>query len=302
MCVAANDVDYNQHPNKQAFEHQWLHQASRGNIHQGIFVASASGNAYRLVSTGWPAPDPIQTLDKMKKALTEIKAQGEAAKLSRSLDPAKDKLKWESEAFTKPTGTLDLRISTRGYKFAGMTATDQRNPDFYHLDRLWFKPSEWREFLPTKLNVGATRPVEGVAKTRWVMLSHMQAGHSAWWIEHIRSSTMTSRVANIEGQLVKLEISGSYQMKADSQWCRDTYDGEILIHATFDTSKQQWQRFEACLLGTHTVGQMMSNIHAGSPTQRIAAYATINPGSDPDDQMIPYAWKHGYGLNWSRTP
>jgi len=182
-----------------------------------------------------------------------------------------------------------------------MTSADQRNPMYYHLDRLWFKPSEWRAWLPRTLTVGAKTTVSGPARTRIAMLSHMQANGSAWWDEHLRGGRMVSEVTAVQGDDVTLRITADYDMKASSQWNHDTFRADLLSYAVYNRKQDRFTRFEIATLGTHTVGKMQSNLHVGSPTQRVAAYATINPATDADDRMIPQNWKYGYTLAWCRS-
>lgn len=272
----------------------------RNEIQQGIFVASSSGRFLGRMNRGWPDPDADGTLMAMKEALAAYRSMSASERrLSRQLTDA-DRLRWEHEQFQRPAGTLDLRISSRGYGFDGMTTFDQRHPKFYHLDRLWFKPSEWRAWLPSNLAKGAKTRVTGPAYTRIVLLSHMQAGQSAWWESHIRGGQMESEVIGVDGDIVSLRITATYAMKGDTQWCTDTYNGKLLAYADYDQKQRQFKRFDLAMLGTHRVGKMVENIHVGSPEQKIAAAATLNPSSDADDRMIPMNWKYGYTLEWGR--
>jgi hypothetical protein len=301
VAVAFDDVSYNEHRDHGNFERQWLSNVMKGNIQQGIYVAASGGQFLGRANHGWPDPNPTEVLQALRQSLAEYRRLGSQRRLSKSLDAARDRLKWEQDAFVKPANTLDLRISSRGYPFSGMTSADQRHPMYFHVDRLWFKPSEWRAWLPPSLSVGAKTAVDGPARRRIVMLSHMQAGSSAWWEEHIVGGNMTSQVTAVKGNEVSLRVSASYDMKADSQWNKDTYQGNLLAFATYDRKQDRFTRFELATLGTHMVGEMKSNLHVGNPTQRIAAYATLNPSADADDRMIPQNWKYGYSLEWCRT-
>lgn len=295
-------MDYNEHPDRNRFERQWLASLMRNQIQQGIFVASSSGKYLGRMNRGWPDPDADGTLQAMKEALAAYRAMSPSERrLSRSLTEA-DRLKWEADGFKRPEGTLDLRISSRGYSFPGMTTFDQRHPKFYHLDRLWFKPSEWRSFLPPRLEKGAKTAVTGPAYNRIVLLSHMQAGQSAWWESHIRAGEMESEVVGVSGDTVSLRITARYVMKGDSEWCTDTYNGRLLAFADYDRKAAKFTKFELGMLGTHRVGRMLENLHVGSQEHQIAAYATLNPNRDADDRMIPQNWKYGYSIRWSQTP
>jgi hypothetical protein len=297
-----DDVNYKEHPDHERFERKWLATLMRDQIQQGIYVASSSGRYLGRMNRGWPDPDADATLQALKEAVAAYRRLTPAERrLSRSLTDA-DRLKWEQDAFKKPPGTLDLRISSRGYAFSGMTTFDQRHPKFYHLDRLWYKPSEWRAWLPAKLTPGSKTSVTGPLFNRIVLLSHMQAGQSAWWESHIRGGNMESEVVAVENNKVSLRITAHYDMRADSEWCRDTYKGRLLALAEYDTKDARFTKFELAMLGTHRVGRMMENIHVGSPEQQIAAYATLNPLANSSDRMIPQNWKYGYQLRWAQSP
>ncbi len=285
------------------FENSWLNTLFRGQLQQGIYVASSGGKYLGRMNRGWPDPDADGTLAALKQALAEYRQMSPSERrLSRQLDPAKDKLKWEQDRFVKPTGTLDLRISSRGYPFRGMSTFDQRHPSYFHVDRLWFKPSEWRAWIPGDLRVGAETLVKGPARNRIVLLSHSQAGGSAWWEEHIVGGQMKSKVVSLHGDTVELKITADYRMKANSEWCKDTYDGNLIAFATYNRKLDRFTRFDLAMLGTLTIGMMRENLHVGDPTAMMAAAASLNPNKDADDQMVPQKWKWGYSLNWCRVP
>lgn len=300
--MAIDDVAYNQHPDKPRYERRWLGDLFRENIQQGIYVASSGGQYLGRMNAGWPDPDADETFRLLRQAVAAYKRLPQEQRVLRRTLTAADKLKWESDAFVKPAGTLDLRISSRGYAFPGMTTFDQRHPKFYHLDRLWFKPSEWRAFLPSSLTAGAKTTVTGAPYNRIVLLSHMQGGQSAWWDSHIRGGKMESMVTHVSGDEVSLRITASYQMKADSEWCRDTYNGSLLALATYNRRSQTWSKFDLAMLGTHTVGTMMSNLHVGDPTQQVAVTASLNPLANEADRMLPMNWKYGYSIRWAQSP
>lgn len=262
---------------------------------------TASGQPLGYLNKGWPDPDPVAILAEMRKALASYRSmQPSARRLRAPLDPAKDKIQFEQDGFFKPAKTLDLRIVSRGLPYPGMTSFDQRHPMYYHIDRLWFKPREWRAFLPASLTVGAQAEVTGAARTRIVLLSHHQAGGSAWWEEHITGGKTVSRVTRVEGSQIHLAITGNYVMSANGEWCKDKYNGNLLAQAIYDRSKDEFVKFDLAMLGTHTVGMFRQNLHAGDLTARISAMAELNPLADDDDRMVPQNWKWGYTLRWCR--
>lgn len=260
---------------------------------------SSAGASLGYLNKGWPDPDADGILQGMREAKAAYaRLSPSERRLAQPLGD-KDRMRFEEEQFSKPEGTLDLRISSRGLPFKGMTSFDQRHPMYFHLDRLWFKPSEWRAFIPAD---GRATEVTGPARTRLVLLSHHQAGQSAWWEEHIVGGKTVSRVVARRGDLMDLEIEGTYTMRADSEWCKDSYEGRMMAHATFDMAGRRFTRFDLAMLGRHTVGRRMENLHVGDLTAKIAASASLNPLRTASDRMLPQNWKYGYGLPWCRTP
>jgi hypothetical protein len=182
-----------------------------------------------------------------------------------------------------------------------MTTFDERHPKFLGFDRLWFKPSEWQQFFPANLRVGAKVQVKGVPFERWVLHNHMQQASNAWDQSHIKSGTMTSEVTAVNGNLVDLTLRANYSMKAKTQWNEGAYEGNLLGKIQYDLGKQAFTKFDSVMFGWHHVGIPKSNMHVGEPSQWVATYTTINPLSDADDRMLPGNWYWGYGLNWCKT-
>lgn len=299
ILFAGDDVQYRESNDKAKAEWQRLSAGTGGLPQQGMYAMSAAGEPLGYLNKGWPDPDPVAVLDAMRVSESKYRTLPDNRRKGTEL-AAGDRMVFEKDAFGKPAGTLDLRIVSRGLPFEGMTSFDQRHPMFFHWDRLWFKPSEWREFLPATLAPGSTTTVRGPGRTRLVLLSHHQAGHSAWWEEHIVGGETRSTVMRVEGDRVHLRLEADYRMRADSQWCKDKYDGRLIGQAVYDRSTDRFVRFDLSMLGTHTVGVRQANLHAGDLTSRIAVMAELNP--TPDDPLPPQNWKYGYGDRWRQTP
>jgi len=279
-----------------------IHKGTYNLRQQGMFVMSSAGEPLGYLNKGWPDPDPKAIVAEMRKALAAYRALSSKQRLLDAPLGKEDRIPFEEDAFVKPPKTLDLRITSRGLPYEGMTSFDQRHPMYYHMDRLWFSPVRWRAFLPSELKPGASTVVTGPARTRIVLLSHHQAGASAWWEEHITGGQTVSKVVKLEGDAVHIRITGDYVMSANSEWCKDKYRGELIVEAIYSKSRDEFTRFDLGMLGTHTVGQRRENLHAGVLTSKIAATASINPLTDADDRMIPQNWKWGYTVEWCRRP
>lgn len=305
ITVAADDVDYNNSKQKSKREFQLLANVFRNDphgIHQGIFVVTPSGQWLVTANTGWPDPDPDAALARMKQALAKYNAMPKSERLLAQPLTDADRMTWEEDQFIKPERTLDLRVVKRGYAYPGMETFDERHPKFFGIDRLWFKPSEFRAYVPREYKVGNAIKVSGPAMERYILMSHMMKAQGAWDVNHIKTGDMTSRITKIEGSKIHLEIRAHFIASANTQWNKASYEGNLLGRAVYDSASDTMTQFEAVMLGTHDVGVLVSNLHKGDRVQRVASSFSLNPLSDADDRMLPQQWFWGYGLRWCRTP
>lgn len=303
VALAASDVEYAEHPDQSKAEARQMRGYFGGKgLQQGIYAVSSGGAYLVRANAGWPDPDPNGTLQALQKSLRDYRALPSSRRVRSAPFALADRMVFMREQFTKPKGTLDLRVVTRGYAYPGMTTFDERHPKYYGMDRLWYKPSEWRGWIPGERRVGASREVDGPLRDRIVLRSHQHQAQAAWDISHIRQAKMTSTITGVEGDHVSLRIEANYSMKADTRWNKSTYAGDLLAYATVDTSSGAWTDFRGAMLGTWTVGMMPENLRVGDPSQRTASSFRLNPLDDPDDAMRPSQWRWGYGLAWCRTP
>jgi hypothetical protein len=305
VAIASDDVQYKEQPDKQVLEARIVEKmfsTVQGGICQGIYVATPSGKLISRVNAGWPDPDAKQILVNINQATQRYYQMPKSERLfSQVPDPVKDRIAFKKDQFYKPNGTLDLRVTKRGYSYPGMTTFDERHPKFLGFDRLWFKPSEWQQFFPQNIKVGSKTQIKGIPFERWVIHNHMQKGHNAWEPDHIKSGSMVTEVTGIAGNLVDLSLKASYSMKADTKWNTGAYDGSLMGKIQYDLGANKFTKFEVVMLGWHHAGKFLDNARSGELTQWVSSYTTINPHNDADDRMIPGNWMWGYGLNWCKT-
>jgi hypothetical protein len=303
IAVAASDVDYVEHPDKERWEYRLLASAFRDQphgIHQGIYAITPSGEMLGKINHGWPDPDPEAALEALHRALRDYRRMPRAGRLLDSLpEAAAARLSWEHDQFTMPPGTLDLRVVKRSYPFEGMTSFDIRHPMYYSLDRLWYRPDEFREWVPERRVVGATREVKGPALRRLIFLNHLMRDDSPWDEEHVKHASMTSRITRIEGPRITIEIEAAFDLQASGPWNQGTYRGTLLGSGDFDAGRSTFTRLEMLALGTHTVGKLLPNMHSGHPISRMGALITLDP-QEGSARMRPTQWKWGYTLAWCR--
>ncbi len=271
-------------------------------LHQGIYVVSSSGKLIDRIVGGWPEYDPKITLDGLKKGLQAYRNMPKEDRVKSSAIPPEEQVRFGWMDFKKPAGTLDLRITNRAYSYPGMTTFDERHPTYLGIDRIWFKPSELASLFPAKIEVGAKKSVSGPLLDRWILTSQMMKGSAAWDESMFTNANMTSTVKAVRENEFDLLLSAQYDIRANTQWNKGHYNGELLANATYNRQSKTFTKFECVLFGTHTAGTRLSNVHSGDLSAKIAAFATINPHSDPDDDMPPSEWMWRYTLRWCQSP
>jgi hypothetical protein len=181
VAVAGSDVAYNEHPDQISWEVRHLRQSLEGaphGLHQGIYVVTSSGRYLGQINAGWPEPDPVEASRRLRAALSAYQSMSRAQRTFSGQVPAGVRFPWSD--FRLPEGGLNLRVTKRSYPYQGMTTFDERHPTYVALDRLWFKPSEWRQFLPRDLRPGASADLSSLVGQRLVTNTHLMKDCSPW--------------------------------------------------------------------------------------------------------------------------
>lgn len=303
IAVAASDVEYSQHAEKDKLEFRLLSQIMRGarnGLHQGIYAATSSGRFLGQINAGWPEPDGEEAHRRILGALAAYRRMpaGERV-LSTQLDARRDRMTPSRELFRRPADVLDLRVVKRSYPFAGMTTFDIRHPLYFALDRLWYRPEEYAAWLPRERRVGASVQVSGPAVQRLISLGHLVQSQDPWGPETIRRAAMTSTLTGVAGERLRLKIAAEFDLKSSTQWNGGSYRGNLLGHAAYDTRARKFVEFELLGLGTHVQSPLRPNMHSGGATSQVGSLITLNPQDDPDDRMLPNNWFYGYPRGWA---
>lgn len=303
VAVAASDVEYSQHREKDKLEYRLLQQimrSARNGLHQGIYAATSSGRFLGQINTGWPEPDGEEAYRRIQSALAAYRRMppGERV-LSTQLDARRDRMTTSREMFRRPADVLDLRVVKRSYPFAGMTTFDIRHPMFYSIDRLWYRPDEFAGWIPRERRAGASVQVTGPAVDRLVSLGHLVQSQDPWGPDTVRRAAMTSTVTSADGDRLRLKITAEFDLKSSTQWNQGSYRGNLIGRAAYDTKARKFVEFELLSLGTHTQAPLRPNMHSGGPVSQVGSLITLNPQDDPDDRMLPNNWFYGYPRGWA---
>ena len=306
VAVAANDVEYKQHPEKGKLEYRLLmqmFQSEREGLHQGVYAVTSSGRMLGRLNAGWPDPDVDTMLRSLRRSLAQYRSMSRNERvLAAALDPTRDRMTPPNDSFRKPAGALDLRVVKRSYPFAGMTSFDVRNPLYYSIDRLWYRSDELTAWVPSERRVGARTAVRGPALERLITLGHFAQTQSPWSMADVRRAELTSTVTAVDGSKVTVRLAGDLDLKANTQWNQGSYRGNLIGHATYDAIARKFTEFELVSLGTHNQSPMQSHLHTGSPTSQVGSLITLNPLADPDDRLPPAQWYYGYPRGWCNGP
>ena len=260
-----------------------------------------SGHYLGKANLGWPSYDPAAAVRAMRQALERYERLPRSERLlPRAPDPEADRMRWADEGWTRPDGVLDLRVVKRGLPFEDMDEFDIRHPDYYGLDRLWLRPSEFRSLVPAPLAVGARTTVSGPLVDRLVYDSHLVIGSWVWRENEIRRAEFTSEVVAVRGREATLRFEGVFELVADNEWNHSRYRGQLLGEAIWDAASGRFRTFEMLALGEHTLRELRENLHRGGTlTTSVGMLVTLN-GEEADDRLFPGNFLYGYPADWRR--
>ena len=302
ICVAADDVAYSHGSDelKQKKEYKFLRDAmskAPHGIHQGIYVITPSGKFLGRIQDGWPVPDPVKSLVRLKKAKSDFDSLAKNERTSSLKLTANDRAMWKPSEVKAPVGTLQLHNVSRGYKFVGMEDFDVRTPHHFALDSLWLSSDEARTMVPSDLSVGSKSKVGKEVTMRMLVHNHLQQGCAAWWHEHVKKADFTVEVVKRERSLVHLQYKGAFDMKGDSKWQKDGYKGTMLGKAVWNADKRKFESIELVSLGKSTLHELRGNMHRGdTKTTTNASILIMNDkmkGTFPPHKLdeYPRGWK-----------
>jgi hypothetical protein len=300
VSLASSDVAYKNLSDtlKAKGEYQFLKKSlSKGKhgIHQGVYIVTPSGKLIKQIGWGWPLPDVDKINAQLKQSITDYQMMSRAERLGDVLLTEKDRSMPVESSLSPPRPWLQLRNTTRSYQFSEMNLFDIRHPAFVTVDKLWFSGLEKLQFVPSNTAKGTLEKVAPKALNTMLLNSHLITGRSAWWAEHIQKAEMEMKVVSSTSKQVVIYYRGTFNMHADSKWCKESYVGKLLGKAAWNPSRKQFTSFEWVSLGEHEIDELKSNMHRGSnQSVTVASRLVLDPQHECEQGIAPANWPNNY--------
>jgi len=248
---------------------------------QGIYVITPSG---KLIAGSHHPRDVEVNLKSIRKGLeVYAKMPREERLLSRTPDPAKDRMFPERARPRPPVDGLVLRVVGRGLE-ENIDEFCQLRPKFYILDRLWYTREEALQFLPDILRTGEKKDITGTALNGMAQI-HLIARGSHFHDNEVKDLKLTSEVIETTGSTVKVKLSGRAVLEANDKWTASKYRPDLLGYLTYDTDKKSFTGFDLLAHGMHNLGKI--DMKKDGPDHiPMAFHFTLN-GSNVNDNQAP---------------
>ncbi len=263
---------------------------------QGMYVITPSG---RLVAGGNRPLDVESTLADMREGLENYRKMPRSERLlPKAPHPTDDRMLPAQQKPSAPPDGLVLRAFGRGL---GKEVGDfcPLKSDYYLIDRLWYTREEAMEFLPGRLEAGASKEITGPVFDGLVLL-HFKGGGPQWQPADIKERQLTSEVFAVDGATVSLRLTGRVVLDADNAFNKQSYRPDLIGTLTYDTGERRFTGFELLAYGSHSVGEK-DQISGGSTEVPYGVLFSLN-GSNENDRQAPTRL-HAYpGLGLKAVP
>jgi hypothetical protein len=300
VSLASSDVNYKNLSDtlKAKGEYQFLKKSlstAKHGIHQGVYIITPSGKLIKQISWGWPLPDVDKINAQLELSITDYKKMSKAERLGDMRLTEMDRSMPVESRIIAPKPWLQLRNTTRSYKFSEMNLFDIRHPAFVTVDKLWFSEQEKLQFVPSINAVGTREKVAPKALNTMLLNSHLNVGRSAWWSEHIKQTEMEMKVISSNSKQMLIHYSGDFKMEANSKWCKESYTGKLLGKAVWNPSRKQFTSFEWVSLGDHGIDELKSNMHRGNTKLvTVASKLELDAQHRCEQGIAPANWPDNY--------
>ena len=303
VSLASSDVEYNNLADnlKAKGEYQFLKKSlstAKHGIHQGVYIITPSGKLIKQVKWGWPTPDVDQINAQLEESIRSYKKISKQERLGDLRLSEADRSMPKETMITAPSHWLQLRNTSRSYKFSDVNLFDIRHPAFVTVDKLWFSEQEKLQFVPSDTKTGARENVSPEALSRMLLNSHLIIGRSAWWSEHIQQAEMEMKVISSSSSSLVIHYAGKFKLDANSKWCKESYTGKLLGKAVWNPLKKQFTSFEWVSLGNHTINELKSNMHRGNTKSvSVASKLELDLQNKCEQGIAPANWPDNYSRN-----
>jgi hypothetical protein len=262
------------------------------NNRQGIYCLAPSGE---FLDSVYSVEDPVEVADMLKSAIKKWDALPESKRVAaKAYDPAGATPRTER---VYPEDGLVLMESMRDLPREKPPAGDWLAGS-WNKDYAWFRKAEARQFLPERLEAGATRDVPKKLVNRLAahhFVDYVQCIGYPYDQSKIQHASLTVTVTKVDGDRVTLRLEGTWKTSqertkdAEKRTNTDQWRGvevTILGRATYDRKAEKFTAFDLVAIGQRWGGLRWKD--EGSP---IGFEFRLSPGRAMD-RTPPY------GLGW----
>ncbi|HEU5314753.1 MAG TPA: hypothetical protein VFX49_01490 [Chloroflexota bacterium] len=263
---------------------------------QGQYAFTADGTLLSSINTR----DADKMLGMMRQALErwhELRAETAASRV-------------EAGAYERdprypdfyPADGLVLKQSLRDLPRPEGHASPQVRPEAINFDYAWFTKDEARDFLPERLEAGATRelPRRIVRRlARWHLLDSVRGETPPWRDEHVKSAHLSTEVTAVDGDKIHLLLTGAVRNEQEGSWAirpfREKiegmsrgYDCRLRGELTYDTATERFARFDLAAAGDRWGGTEHNNRQEDLPSSPMGIVFQLASDA-PADRTPPHA-------------
>lgn len=273
------------------------HVAEQGHYGGRTFPTSTRQGSYAFLPDGTflasvNSTDPERMAGMMREALDRVARPEELG------EPSPAQLvdtRPEDEGY--PEGGLVLQAIVRDLpRPAGQPPTD----DKWNLDYVWIRRDEATALVPEPVEVGARREwPEQVTRrlARFHLRDYVRGEPFNWPDEAIRHAELASEIVSVDGDTVRLALSGSVHLEAEVAWVAPEdgetkrYDNgfvaELRGEAVWDRAREAFTAFELVAAGERW-GTNQYNFRYDDLAPAPLGIAFELAGTTPSDRTAPH--------------
>lgn len=264
---------------------------------QGYYAVTPSGKL--LGSTN--KRDPAIVAGILRDALAKYAQLPKPARLMAERDASRPRDTTRAEAALYPDGGLVLLEYVRDLPEPGQDASKVNGN--WNLDHAWFTPGEAESLVPRRGTVGAKVRWSLDLSTRLARFHLIDTVNGLRYSQRpmfgdgdVRDAVFTSEIEAVEGQQVKLRITGRTLARSDTPRARGMRLS-VLGHATWDGVQKRFTAFKLVALGRRWggTGEGKSYDRAGEKGPRPIGFTFALAGDTAADRVPPmylqaYGW------------
>lgn len=202
-----------------------------------------------------------------------------------------------------PVGGLILEVAARDLPRDVDTRPDDWRKIAWNLDYAWITRDEARTFVPEPITPGGERvvPTAIIHRLARFHLRDFVRGEPFAWPDHaIQAAELKTRVSGVDGDVVRLALSGHIHLEYDAKWVRPEdreerlhptgYDCTLQGAATWDAAAGVFTAFELVAAGSRW-GSNQYNNREDDLGPAPMGIAFILAGDGPSDRTPPHCMR-----------